>query len=137
MKTSSISQMTIAPELTPDSAQEYFLEFSTRGEYFAKRNQWKELYSQLSWVIRSNKNRSKSMRSWRDKIQYRIAKSGREYIPAEFNERYAMATRSIPPQISDLGFDATELLEIRADMKAQAGYQMAERNYEEDMVLNV
>lgn len=137
MKTFSISQMTIAPELTPDSAQEYFLEFSTREEYFAKRDQWKELYTQLSWVIRSNKNRSKSLRSWRDKIQHRIAKSGRAYIPAEFNERYAMATRSIPPQISELGFNATELLEIRADMKAQAGFQMAEKNFTNSMALDV
>lgn len=119
MKTfqSSASTQVKIPEIAPDKAREYFLSFQTREQFLALRDEWRALYAYVSGAIRSNRTRGRILTSWRDKLSYRMGKNPRP--TPSYASRLSMATRNAPPAMDLLGHDATELMAIRTEMKAQ------------------
>lgn len=136
--TSSTITFTAMETLTfqvPEDCSAYFLDFSTKEEYFAKRSEWRELYKCLSKAIRHNKAiRKASQKAWA-KVYRRMNKKGRNQFSTslsredyskgreEFSDRLKRANESIPKVVSEMGLDPTELLAIRKLMEEESSKQ--------------
>jgi hypothetical protein len=110
-----------------------FLNFSTKEEYLEQVAAWRDQYNEVSDAIRAVKSHNRNVRRSRDVIRHRMngVYSGQEYA----NRWLTMARHNQTVDVTDWDLSVkrihpTELLEIRAQMKIQAGRQM-EDNFTE------
>lgn len=130
---------TLTPEI-PSNPRSYFLEFSSKEEYLAKRAEWRELYKWLSKAIRHNKQVWKANARASSMIEHRMVKA--QKLPGygyahphycsrqcsgesvkEYKSRLKTAKSNIPQRIKTEWLDATDLLEIRKLMKEASAHQ--------------
>lgn len=113
--------------LAVQEAEASFLNFSTKEEYLERVSVWRDQYNEVSGAIRAVKSHNRNVRRSRDVIRHRMngVYSGQEYA----NRWLTMARHNQTVDVTDWDLSVqrihpTELLEIRAQMKIQAGRQM-------------
>lgn len=116
-----------------------FLNFTTKEEYLANRNSWKQIYSAISYEIRETKNEFRDRMSLNDVVMYRMMKARPGATQDEIRQTEEFSIRTsiqfgsgdspmiLSRELLTLRADARRMMEILGEMKQQAAQQSQAR----------